>query len=172
MHSIITHEIWKGKEMTSIKKQNFLIVTGMVLVFFIAGCASEGRNLAIIVAQAPKGEQVTIEKLIEDFGKYEVYYSGTKPSTAVSVLFCPKDADTMIRPDRWWIKVNDQVALKDIVSWMNSRIYRLSWPHVQYVMGPNNRLFGYMYMDDVSFYPQIKTRVTSERELIVYAPLN
>lgn len=158
--------------MTGIKTQNIMIVAGIGLVFFIAGCVSEGRSRGRIVAQAPIGDQVTIEKLTEDFEKYDVYYSGTKPSEAVSVLFCPKDGDTRITPDRWWRIVKDQADLKNIVSWMNIGIYHVSWPSVLYVLGPNSRLFGYVYMDIYTIDFQIRTRVASERDLIVYAPVN
>lgn len=158
----------KGKEMTGIKNQHIMIVTGMVLVILIAGCMSEVRNRGNVVAQPLRGEHVTVERLIEDFAKYDVYYSGTKPSKAVSILFCPKDGDTMITPDRWWEKVKDQAALKNIVSWMNTETYHLPWPSVLFVVGPDSRLFGYIY----SFNFQIRTRVASETNLIVYAPVN
>ena len=144
-----------------------MMATGMLLVFLIAGCVSEGQGRGRVVAQSSRGERVTLEKLTEDFAKYDVYYSGTKPSVAVSVLFCPKDGDKTIKQDRWWRKVNDQAALSNIVSWMRTR-NAASLPSVQLVMGPNSQVFGYVY----SFDLQIKTKVASDTELIVYAPVN
>jgi hypothetical protein len=155
--------------MTGTKKRKIMIVPGMVLVFMVVGCAGELTNRGRIVAQSLRGEKVTIEKLTEDFAKYDVYYSGVKPTVAESVLFCPKEGDTKITPDKWWIKVKDQAELKNIAKWMNTiTYYHKTLPAVQLVMGPNSRLFGYVY----SYNFQIDSRVVSDTELIVYAPMN
>ena len=148
--------------MTSLNKYLSMIVTGMLLVYFIAGCVSEG-----VVAQRRTGEQITIQQLQDDFAKYEVYYSGTKPADAVAVLFCPKESDTTLTPDRWWNPVPDQSSLSNINSWMRSRDNR-NIPKVQLVMGPNSQVFGYVY----SYLIQIKTRVVSDKEMNIYAPVN
>jgi len=155
--------------MISNKHRKILIVSGIVVTFFIAGCGGELRNLGRIVAQPLGGEKVTIEKLTEDFAKYDVYYSGVKPTVAETVLFCPKEGDTKISPDKWWINVKDQAELKNIVKWMNTiTYYHKTLPTVQLVLGPNSRLFGYVY----SYNIPIETRVASETDLIVYAPVN
>ena len=151
--------------MKGTKKHIGMIVAGTVLVFFIAGCVSQGGGR--IVAQSLTGERVTIQTLTDDFAKYNVYYAGTKPTVAVTVLFCPKDDDKTIKPDRWWNKIGDQASLSNIVSWMLTHI-ATSRPTVQFVMGPNHQVFGYVY----SFNFQIMTRVVSDKEMIVYAPVN
>jgi len=153
--------------MMSAKKHIGMIIVGIVLVYFIAGCVGKGGDRGRVVAQSPKGELVTIQTLTDDFAKYTVYYSGTKPADAVTVLFCPKDNDITITPDRWWIKVGDQASLSNIVSWMQNRA-TTTRPSVQLVMGPNSQVFGYVY----SFNFQIRTRVVSDKEMIVYAPVN
>ena len=153
--------------MTGTKKHIGMIVVGMVLVFFIAGGVSQGRARGKIVAQSSKGERVTIQTLTDDFAKYNVYYAGTKPADAVTILFCPKDKDKKITPDRWWNKVGNQASLSNSVSWMQTR-NAASRPSVQLVMGPNSQVFGYVY----SFNIQIRTRVVSDKEMIVYAPVN
>ena len=157
-----------------------IMVAGMVLVFFLLGCASKGVDQGRVVAQSGKGERVTIQQLTEDFTKYDVYYSGIKPTRAVSVLFCPKGGDTTLTPDRWWKDVGDQASLTNIVSWMQDRmalsnIFPLkhaenteSRPSVLSILGPGSQLFGYTY----SYSMQITTRVASETELIIYAPVN
>lgn len=153
--------------MKGTKKHIGMVVAGMVLIFLIVGCVSEGGNRGRIVAQSPKGERVTIQQLTDDFAKYNVYYAGTKPADAVTVLFCPKDKDKTITPDRWWNKVGDQASLSNSVSWMQTR-NAASRPSVQLVMGPNSQVFGYVY----SFSFQIRTQVVSDKEMIVYAPVN
>ena len=154
--------------MMGTKKQMIMMVAGIALVFFLAGCASKGGDRGRVVAQSQRGERVTLEKLTEDFAKYDVYYSGVKPARAISVLFCPKDGDTTITPDKWWRGVGDQATLSKIISWMHANTDYVVRATVQLVMGPNSRLFGYVY----SFGFQIRTRVVSETELIVYAPMN
>ena len=155
--------------MTCAKYKKIMIVTGIVVTFFIAGCAGEGIKRGRIVAQSPWGEKVTIEKLIEDFTKYDVYYSGVKPTVAEAVLFCPKEGNTKITPDKWWIKVKDPGELKNIVKWMNMiTYYHKTLPAVQLVLGPNSSLFGYAYTYNIP----IETRVVSETDLMVYAPVN
>ncbi len=153
--------------MKGTKKHIVMIVTGMVLVFFITVCVSEGRARGRIVAQSKKGERVTIQQLTDDFAKYKVYYAGTKPADAVTVLFCPNDNDKTITPDRWWDKVGNQASLSNITSWMQTR-NASSRPSVQLVMGPNSQIFGYVY----TFNIQIRMRVVSDKEMIVYAPVN
>jgi hypothetical protein len=146
-----------------------VLVTGMAFVLFIAGCASEREGRGRIVRQSFRGEKVTIEQLTEDFAKYDVYYSGVKPTVAESVLFCPKEGDTKITPDKWWIKVKEQAELKNIVKWMNTiTYYHKTVPNVLSVLGPNSRLFGFVYCYNIP----IETRVVSETDLMVYAPVN
>ena len=155
--------------MTADRRYKIMLVKGMALVFFIAGCASEEKGIGRIVGQTFREEKVTIDRLTEDFAKYDVYYSGVKPTVAESVLFCPKEGDTKITPDKWWIKVKEQAELKNIVNWMNTiTYYHKTLPTVQLVLGPKSREFGYVY----SYNFQIKTRVVSETDLIVYAPVN
>ncbi len=155
--------------MTADRGYKIVLVTGMALIFFIAGCASEREGRGRIIGQSFRGEKVTIEQLTEDFAKYDVYYSGVKPTVAESVLFCPKKGDTKITPDKWWIKVKDQDELKNIVKWMNTiTYYHKTLPNVLLVLGPKSILFGYVY----SYNIPIETRVASETDLIVYAPVN
>ena len=153
--------------MTSINKYLSMIVAGMLLVYLIAGCVSEGGNRGRVVAQPRTGEQTTIQHLQDDFAKYKVYYSGTKPADAVAVLFCPKESDTTLTPDKWWNPVPDQSSLSNIDSWMQSRDNR-NMPQVQLIMGPNSQVFGYVY----SYLIQIKTRVVSDKEMNISAPVN
>ena len=144
-----------------------MIVAGMVLVFLIAGCVSEGGKRGKVIAQPRGGEQVSIQQLTDDFAKYKVYYSGTKPADAVSVLFCPKDNDKTLTPDRWWNKVGDQASLSNIVSWIQTRenLVNLS---VQSVMGPNSQVFGYLYTANYN----TRVQVVNDKEMIVYAPVH
>jgi hypothetical protein len=155
--------------MTADRAYKIMLVTGIAFVLFIAGCASEEKARGKIVGQAFRGKKVTIIQLTEDFAKYDVYYSGVKPTVVDSVLFCPKEGETKITPDKWWIKVKEQAELKNLVKWMNTIThYHKNLPTVQLVLGPNSRLFGYVY----SYNFQIDTRVVSEKDLIVYSPLN
>jgi hypothetical protein len=153
--------------MTGTKKNIGMSVAGIVLVFFIAGCVSEGGNRGKVTAQPRGGEQVSIQQLTDGFVKYKVYYSGTKPADAVSVLFCPKDTDKTLSPDRWWNIVEDQKALSNIVSWMRTR-ENLANLSVQFVMGPNSQVFGYVY----TFNYNTRVQVVSDKEMIVYAPVH
>jgi hypothetical protein len=158
-----------GIGMTWDRIYRIMLVTGMALVFFMVGCASGREGRGRIIGQSSRGEKVTIERLTEDFAKYDVYYSGVKPTVAESVLFCPKEGDTKITPDKWWIKVKEQAELKNIVKWMNTiTYYHKTVPNVLSVLGPNSRLFGFVYCYNIP----IETRVVSETDLIVYAPVN
>ena len=150
------------------EKQMLKMVIAMVLLFLLSGCVSKGGDRGRVVAQPAGGEKVTIQQLTENFPKYDVYYSGRKPSRAVTVLFWPKDGDTTLTPDRWWRALGDQAALSSTVSWMRANAEYIVRPTVQLVIGPNSRLFGYVY----SFNFVIETRVVSETELIIYAPVN
>ena len=152
--------------MTGIKKYIRMIVTGMVLVFFIAGCVSDKDKRGRTIAQPRKGERVTLQQLQADFAKYDVYYAGIKPVLAVGVLFIPKDSDTTLTPDRWWNIVNDREYLSDVVSWMQSR-RDIHIPRVQLIMGPNSQVFGYIYTWNMN----TKLKVLSDNEILVYSPV-
>ena len=155
--------------MTCAEYKKRMIVTGIVVTFFIAGCGGGLGNRGKVVAQPLGGKKETIEKLIEDYTKYDVYYSGIQPTVVATVLFCPKEGNFKITPDKWWVKVKDQAELKTIVRWMNTiTYYHKTLPTVQLVLGPNSRLFGYVY----SYNFPIETRVLSETDLMVYAPIN
>jgi hypothetical protein len=153
--------------MTGVKKNVGMSVACIVLLFFIAGCVSEGGKRGRVTAQPRGGAQVTIQQLTDDFAKYKVYYSGVKPADAVSLLFCPKDSDTTLTPDRWWNKVADQASLSDIVSWMQTKenLVNLS---VQSVMGPNSQVFGYVYTVNYN----TRVQVVNDKEMTVFAPVN
>ena len=152
--------------MKGTQKRISMIVTGMVLLFFIAGCVSKKDERGRSVAQPRKAAQVTIQQLQDDFAKYKVYYAGIKPVEAIGVLFCPKDSDRTLTPDRWWTPVKDQEYLANIVSWMEIK-WQVHIPIVQDIMGPNSQLFGYIY----TFNINTKLKVLSENEILVYAPV-
>lgn len=153
--------------MPGTKKQIGVIVMAMMLVFLIVGYVSAAGGGSRIVAQPRKGDQVTIQQLENDFAKYNVYYSGIKPSEAVAILFCPKEGNTTLKPDRWWEKVPDQKALSNTISWMQSGA-NINIPTVRIVRGPNSQVFGYVF----AYLFQFKTKVISEKEVLIYAPVN
>ena len=152
--------------MTGIIKYFGLLLTTIVLVFFTAGCVSKKDDRGRVKAQPRGGEQITIQKLTDDFAKYNVYYSGIKPALAVGILFDPKDGDKTLNPDRWWTPLEDQESLSSTVRWMRAHADR-HIPTVQLIMGPNSQLFGYIYTWNIN----TKFKVVSDKEILVYAPV-
>jgi len=131
-----------------------------VLIFFISGCL-QFSNYGKLRLQSGKGERVTIEKLIESWQDYNVYYAGLHESSPSAVMFDPKQDTRTLVCDRW-IKVGDQEKLADLIDWMWTD--HVSYPRVRRILGPNNEFYGFMFTG----WHHVVAKLVGDRTMLVY----
>lgn len=128
--------------MHSFLKQKFTIsVFALVglLVFSWAGCAPGGYGKLGIA-----GPEMTIGALVKNWKDYHVSYAGVRVSLPNAILFDPKNDNKTITLHKYWAPVEDQETLGDLLSWIN--LFKWSGPPRLYtIIGPDNRIFGYLY---------------------------
>jgi len=123
-------------------KRVFILFLFMGLMF-AGACSSVGRYGKLNV-EPRTGGGVTLEKLVQNWKDYDVHYAGVSLDQAAALLFDPKSDGRRVEPHEWWSKVEDQETLKEIVAWMNlNQPYEK--PTLYQVLGPDGRLFGYLY---------------------------
>ena len=119
----------------------YLVMTCLVLVFLISGCALH-RGYGKIRLQPWRGEQVTIQELQESWEDYTIYYAGLSLGTVAGIIFDPKNDKRTLMGDKW-IRVEDQETLLELIGWMKS--YTKCNPQIWRILGPGNEFYGYLY---------------------------
>ncbi len=113
-----------------------------LVAFFSAGCAPGGYGTLRIA-----GQEMTIGRLAKDWKDYRVAYAGVRVSRPNAILFDPKNGDTTITLHEYWSPVEDQETLGDLLEWI--QLFKLYGPPRLYkIMGPDSRIFGYLYTLD------------------------
>jgi hypothetical protein len=123
-----------------IKKYIFLSVINMFLILLISGCVGYGK----IRLQPRDAEKMTIQKLMENWPDYNVYYSGVSIDLAGAIMFDPKDDERELVGHKWWDQVKDPEKLSEIIFWINT-YYSNFYPRVWRILGPDDQFYGYMY---------------------------
>jgi len=112
-------------------------------LIFTGACSSVGGYGKLSVQPFTK-DGITLDKLVENWKDYDIHYAGVSLDQAAAVLFDPKSDGTKVVPHEWWIKVQDQETLKEIVAWM--ALNQKYDPAVLWqVLSHDDRLFGYVY---------------------------
>ena len=72
-----------------------------ILILLISGCANYGKlrveSQDVYNANTRYSEKMTIEKLLNHWQDYDIYYAGYKASQATGIMFDPKN-DASRRP--------------------------------------------------------------------------
>ena len=124
------------------KKCIISFVLGMVLIYFIVGCAPSRPRIRTQSA-------VTISDLRENWQDYYIYYAGSS-YRPIGILFDPKNNDFKLQGDTW-NRAEDEATLSRLVEAIDPNMSPRS------IIGrSNNQLYG--------FY--LPTRFTSTREYV------
>jgi hypothetical protein len=136
----------KRREYVSI----FIIMT---LIFFMSGCAKygklrvESRNVTHIASSkssAKYSEKMTIDKLVNNWKDYDIYYAGYRADRATGIMFDPKEDDLRLLGD-WWEKIDTKESLEFVLKWINfPRTFYEVIPLYR-MIGPGDKVYGYMY---------------------------
>ncbi|UCG64147.1 MAG: hypothetical protein JSW12_16080 [Deltaproteobacteria bacterium] len=119
----------------------YMPMIGVVLVFFISGCALYTRY-GKIRPQPWRGERITIHELQKNWEDYTIHYAGLSVGTVAGIMFDPKNDERSLTGDRW-IKVEDQQTLSELIGWMKT--YYAYNPQIYRILGPDNQFYGYLY---------------------------
>jgi hypothetical protein len=99
------------------------------------------------------GDEMTIQKLQENWKDYRISYAGTSISIPAAIMFDPKDDERELVGDRW-TRVESKETVSEIVGWINT--YTQFYPRLHVILGPDNQLFGYI------FYPWIADNIVAK----------
>ena len=122
-------------------KYTYAGIIVFIVAFLISGCASF-TGYGKVRPQPLRGERITIEQLEENWQDYTIRYAGLNVSNPLGIMFDPKNDETTLVGDRW-IKVDDKETVSEIISWIKS--YTEYNPQVWTILGPDNRLYGYLF---------------------------
>ena len=136
---------------------------GLVLAFFISGCAMH-TGYGKIRPQPWHGEQVTIQKLQNNWEDYTIHYAGLSVGTVAGIMFDPKNDNRTLTGDKW-IKVEDQQTLAELIGWMKT--YTRYNPQIWRILGPDNEFYGYLYYPK-SHEGHAVAKVVNDTTLYVY----
>ena len=131
-----------------------------ILIFvFIIGCLG---TYGKIRKQAGSGERITVAKLKDNWGEYDIYYAMRSNRYADAIMFDPKDSGTKLEGDSW-IKIENQETLNEKITEVQTTY---DYARVYIIEGIDNQIFGYMYYPS---YLQLPVKVVDERTLYVSA---
>jgi hypothetical protein len=134
---------------------------GMTLLFFTVQCVTQAENMGQVRSQ-PKGEnEMTIQRLQENWQDYIIYKDGPFGGVSVAVMFDPKNDDKTLATHRW-VEIKDKKTLSDAVGWIKTKTGQ-EIPRVSRIMGPNDQLFGYVY----TYNEQIPLHVINDKKIFV-----
>jgi hypothetical protein len=130
----------------------------MTLIFFMSGCAKygklrvESRNVTHIASSkssAKYSEKMTIDKLVNNWKDYDIYYAGYRADRATGIMFDPKEDDLRLLGD-WWEKIDTKESLEFVLKWINfPRTFYEVIPLYR-MIGPGDKVYGYMYISFVN----------------------
>ena len=74
-----------------------------------------GPGLPVTSFQLP---EETIDKLVNNWQDYHIYYAGYKLSRASGIMFDPKNDDLKLLGD-WWAKIESKESLDFVLKWID-----------------------------------------------------
>jgi hypothetical protein len=145
-----------------IKKYIYLALLAIVPMFVMSGCSGYGK----IRTQSGPGDDITIEKLIENWHDYTVYYAGYAINNPSGIMFDPKNDDKTLMPSDRWTKLDDKASVIDVISWIKAQAQGTPehYPLVYSILGPNDQFYGYLF----SGWDHLLTKVVDDHTLWVY----
>ena len=146
-------------------KPNHVTYSALILIIAVvlmSGCAwLKGYGKLRLTSEY--GDDMTIQKLQENWDDYNVYYAGISPSNPAGIMFDPKHDGRELVGDRW-TRVEDGKTVTEIIGWIKT--YTQFHPRLHVLLGPDNQLYGYVFY--AWGYDYIVAKVIDDRTLYVY----
>ncbi len=148
---------------------SIFIITALIL--FVSGCANYGKlrvesrnvNIASTNSSTKYSEKMTIQKLVNNWQDYDIYYSGYKPSRATGIMFDPKEDDLRLLGD-WWEKIESRESLEFALKWINFPRDFFEIIPLYNMIGPGEKVYGYMYTPFI----HVTFKQVDEKSMYVY----
>jgi hypothetical protein len=124
------------------RKHALFSVAILSAALLVSGCA---LNRYGKLSMPDSADPVTVERLLENWESYEIYYTGLHAGHPSAVLFDRKDDDRNFMTDRWF-KVRDKEMLHDLVDAVQRQLPISGYyPRLWRVLGPDGHLYGYLF---------------------------
>jgi len=122
-------------------KKSVVLISLISLLVMVAGCANYGE----LRLQSGPGENMTIQRLEDNWAQYHILATGVEPNVPSAIIFDRKDDGREIIGERWW-------ELKDY-KWVSETVGRIEiqvstggyYPRLWKILGPDGHLYGYMF---------------------------
>ena len=119
-----------------------------ILILLISGCANYGKlrveSQDVYNANSRYSEKMTIEKLLNNWQDYDIYYAGYKSTRATGIMFDPKNDDRKLIHG-WWEKIDSKEKLDTVVKWIGFRAQHYYGNYLYSMIGPDQKLYGYVF---------------------------
>ena len=121
----------------------YVLVTASILVVALAlGCAGTGGYGKLRVEEGG----MTVETLVNNSQNYDIYWAGIDPSTAVAVLFDPKNDGKTLQVGARWTRVSDRDTVKRMAGVIKQTQEGGGFiAKLRVIMNQDGATFGYVY---------------------------
>ena len=146
------------------KTKHFIysVIILIMMVVLMSGCAwLKGHGKVRLSSEY--GDDMTIQRLQENWNDYHVSYAGISISNPAGIMFDPKNDGRELVSDRW-TRVEDGETVSEIISWIKT--YTQFYPRLHVLLGPDNQLYGYVFYAWGHDY--VVAKVIDDRTLYVY----
>jgi hypothetical protein len=121
----------------------YALAASILLIAFVMGCAGAGGYGKMRVEE---GGGMTPETLLNDWQNYDIYWAGIDQSTAIAVLFDPKNDGKVLQMGPRWGRVSDQATVNRLVGRIKQSVGSGGFvPRLFAILGPDGSTFGYVY---------------------------
>ena len=142
-----------------------------VLILLLSGCANYGKlrvesrnvNIASTNSSTKYSEKMTIQKLVNNWQDYDIYYSGYRQDRATGIMFDPKKDDLRLLGD-WWAKIESKESLDFVLKWINFPRDFYEIIPLYSMIGPGEKVYGYMYTPFI----HVTFKQVDEKSMYVY----
>ena len=135
-----------------------LAVIGLVLIFLMSGCANYGK----FRLESGRAEKMTIQELQENWDDFSIYYADWRSvGWTGGIIFDPKKDDKTLVADKW-MKVEDEETLSQVVASIEAKN---RYPRLYQILGPNDELYGYMYLGPSRHFVTVTAKVIDSNSL-------
>lgn len=146
-------------------KAHHLLYSSITLVLtasLLSGCALS-KGYGKVRLSSEHKDKMTVQELRENWKDYLISYAGTSISVPAAIMFDPKD-DGRELLGHSWTRVEGKETVSEIIGRISA--YTQLHPKLHVVLGPDNRLFGYVFYPWVS--GNIVAKVIDDRTLSMY----
>jgi hypothetical protein len=132
-----------GERRKTMNWKRDIAVTSILLFALVLGCAGGGGYGKMRVEE---GGGMTPETLVNNWQNYDIYWAGTDQSTAIAVLFDPKNDGKTLQMGPRWGRASDQVTVNKMVGLIKQTSGSGGFvPRLFTILGPDGSTFGYVY---------------------------